>query len=117
MGSSIGFIVTVFTFYIFIFIMLGMVSDATGDTTYTAGSISTSGVTTSNSTCTDTGLDQLVCYVGKIFDLGVSILTVIWQGFLFSITGLPTVFSILLFMPLSIGIIYAIISVILPGGS
>lgn len=98
-GTNTGVVIFVFTFYLFIFAMMGEIQT----------SMDTSGVGTSQ-------LDQPAVPATPsfgLFDALSGILSFIWgavtlilQGMLFTITGIPFLFTTMIFTPLAIALLY-----------
>lgn len=98
-NSNAGVTLAIFTFYIFIIILMGLINTSMSDST-----ISTS-LSADQLTGSATGIAEgdfgFFDFVSAAFNVFVS-------GITFSLTGIPIWASIILFLPLGITIIYLV---------
>lgn len=106
MGSNTNapIIIAIFTFYIFIFGLLGLINDSI-DTGYEASTLEEPTVPTTE----ELSIFGLIIGIPTFI---FSVISIIFQGMLFTITGIPYIFTLLLFAPLTITIFYIGVSFI-----
>lgn len=102
-GTSTPVFIAIFTFYIFLFALMGLINE----------SFHSAYATPTISAPPTTNFGSSVPVLGDIVDFLIAVAVYIWAGFSilisgisFSITGIPVIFSTMIFLPLSMTIIF-----------
>jgi Na+-transporting methylmalonyl-CoA/oxaloacetate decarboxylase gamma subunit len=98
-ASNVPVVIFVFTFYVFIFYLMGNINENLGQSQYTTSSVDTP---TKPADTDFTIFDLLIGIPSFIWNT----ITILFEGMLFTIVGIPVIFSALIFTPLIIAIWY-----------